>query len=354
MHRARAFRIFEVSVALSKNKRSVDETSEALAAIEKVGVELQSVLAENSLRDSGLLYAPPEPSEEFDDDEGSGALRRRLIAARALVKGRMAEAALTFGEEMVNRADLEEIRVLEDQLFAMACRGLEVTAEPPPSTHGCHASKAAAVQKEARKLHERLARLDEQGVFLARVFDKAYESEEPDQEIEEDKDSDDSDDDGDEEEDDEDGGDASFSKESGARSSSVASRRGTPTVGTGDTSLLTTRTRTKKRRLTVPSVSVQEASRFFLLAHMLSHLESAEGYDVHGKAFYDLTGSGGQVCAAAQYCLPDGGKLNSELGEWAEVAGLAGAGGTSIPDGSSGSCASIPDSGPGGGGGGRG
>jgi hypothetical protein len=32
-----------------------------------------------------------------------------------------------------------------------------------------------------------------------------------------------------------------------------------------------------------------------------------------------------QVCAAAQFCLPDAGKLNSELGEWAVAAGLAGA-----------------------------
>lgn len=45
----------------------------------------------------------------------------------------------------------------------------------------------------------------------------------------------------------------------------------------------------------VPAVSEREASRFFLLAHMLNHLMCIEQYDVHGKVFYDLTGSHGQV-----------------------------------------------------------
>jgi len=72
----------------------------------------------------------------------------------------------------------------------------------------------------------------------------------------------------------------------------------------------------------IPSLPERDASKFFLLAHMLDYLCDTQSFDLHGKVFYDLTGSSGMIVTAAQYCLQDGGKLTSELDDWANTRGL--------------------------------
>jgi hypothetical protein len=298
-----------------------------LTAIEKVVSELELAIEKNNddvndrsmrsielelTRDDDDDEEEENPKEESEEDEGTtslsgGALRRRLLAARVAVKARIAEAISEFGEELVNRQDLEELRVVEDQLFAMACRGAALVP-PPPAPSSALRPRLAVATEEVKKLKSRLKRLEEEKVFLNRVFEKAYEAEEGDEEVEDSSDSDDDD----EDYNDGSGTSRSLRSLSGCSVSPSSSRPGT---GTSDNDLGFSSSssthgrgsgvscggggggggRKKRSRLTVPSVSVMEASRFFLLSHMLSHLEGAEGYDIHGKTFYDLTGSGGQV-----------------------------------------------------------
>jgi hypothetical protein len=289
MQRARAFKIFEVAVALSKNKRSADAARDTLTSLQVAISKLELELERSSLNDK----------KDSQISAGHAPTRRHLLEAREIVKKRIEDSEFEFPGQ-VNRMDAEEIRVIDAKLLEIACRG--ISSDEYLVSPAVLCERIEALLRESKKLTTKLKRLQCENKKLELMFEKAYE-------IEEDKEEEEGEGevgDNNEEEDLDrlDEGDGDANKRGGTRTPTSPARSvdNNPSPHASRGQQLSTvpcdavpSVPRRRSRFKVPPVAPEEASRFFLIAHMLSHLGNAEGYDVHGKTFYDLTGSGGQV-----------------------------------------------------------
>jgi hypothetical protein len=168
------------------------------------------------------------------------------------------------------QADANELREIEKQLLEVAKLGVSCDASAVPSRVAILARLKAARPATA-ELRDVVAQLEGERAYLLRLFDRAYDDHDPEATDT-----------------------GAGAKPKAAAAAGVGGGGGGGEAQKQDQAALMSAMKASGPKQ-VPAMNEREASRFFLLNHMLTHLHHLEQYDMHGKVFYDLTGSHGQV-----------------------------------------------------------
>mmetsp|Transcript_21014 Transcript_21014/g.24838 ORF Transcript_21014/g.24838 Transcript_21014/m.24838 type:complete len:716 (+) Transcript_21014:82-2229(+) len=284
MQRARAFRIFEIQCAIVKNRESLEDTQDIIEFLTDSKKKLEKQLQ--------LCNKFDDKNQDTIEEE---EVRTKLLRIRNTLLERLRIAQEKYGSHLKNIGDIRELNTIDVELNNLCTRGKVIAPHPTFSKESIEL-RVLKITKEIINFKKKLISFKRMEYFLSSEFDGAYDDEEHERES----------DDEEEHEEHEDETDENVHR----IYESIVSNEGQ----TKDLKPL--------KNTLIPSLPERDASKFFLLAHMLDYLCDTQSFDLHGKVFYDLTGSSGMIVTAAQYCLQDGGKLTSELDDWANTRGL--------------------------------
>lgn len=186
--------------------------------------------------------------------------------------------------------DQKELNIVETELDRLSRAG-KIIRKQKDFTIESKKHRISLIIQEYDKFKKQLIELETMNVFLKRVFETSYDDEHFSD---------------DEEEEDDDNDAVQGYNNNSNNYPDINKRMSSLNIDNNNNNSM-------KSKLQVPPLPERDASKFFLLSHMLDYLCNTIGFDLHGKVFYDLSGSKGYIVIAAQYCLQDGGKLTSEL-----------------------------------------